>query len=98
MEFVAKLGLENAFDKVVYGGNKPVGLVDYLQQYMKENGISPEQIASIGDNAWNELYPIKRMGGRTIMISPYETHDEEVWDLRLRTLDELEAFLLKFES
>lgn len=97
-DFVAKLGLENAFNKIIYGGNKPEGLIDYVQRYMGETGITPEQIVSIGDNAWNELYPIKRMGGRTVLISPYETHDEEVWDLRIRTLDELAAFLLEFEN
>ncbi|WP_235946810.1 HAD family hydrolase [Paenibacillus glycinis] len=96
--FVAKLGLENAFDTVVYGGNKPDGLIEYLRRYMNENGIAPGQIASIGDNAWNELYPIKRMGGRTVLVSRYETHDEEAWDLRIRTLDELAAFLLQLES
>jgi FMN phosphatase YigB (HAD superfamily) len=97
-DFVRELGLENAFDAIIYGGNKPGGLSEYLQQYMNEHGISPTQIASIGDNAWNDLYPVKRMGGRTIWISPYETHDEEIWDMRLRTLDELEAILLKFEN
>lgn len=96
LELVAKLGLEGAFDKVVYGGKKPLGLVHYLQNYMKESGISSKQILSIGDNAWNELYPVKRIGGRTVMVSPYDTYDEEVWDLRLHTLDELEAFLLEF--
>lgn len=95
-DFVVKLGLDNAFDAIVYGGEKPHGLSDYLQRYMREHDIAPEQIASIGDNAWNDLYPVKRLGGRTILISPYETHDDEVWDLRLRTLDELESFLIKF--
>lgn len=98
LDFVGRLGLDNAFDAVIYGGNKPQGLADYLQEYINGHGISPDQIISIGDNAWNDLYPVKKLGGRTIWISPYETYDEEKWDLRLRTLDDLEDFLLKLEE
>lgn len=98
LNFVAKLGLENVFDQVIFGGNKPDGLTEFLPRYMEEHGISPSQVVSIGDHAWNDLYPVKRLGGRTVWISPYESHDEEQWDLRLRTLDELEDFLLRFEG
>lgn len=98
LDFVSRLGLDNAFDTVIYGGNKPQGLADYLQEYMNRHGISPDQIVSIGDNAWNDLYPVKKLGGRTIWISPYETYDEEKWDLRLRTLDDLEDFLVKLKE
>ncbi|WP_019635463.1 HAD family hydrolase [Paenibacillus fonticola] len=98
LDFVSRLGLDDAFDTIIYGGNKPQGLADYLQEYMNRHGISPDQVVSIGDNAWNDLYPVKKLGGRTIWISPYETYDEEKWDLRLRTLDELADFLLKLEE
>lgn len=98
VDFVPKLGLDNLFDTIIFGGNKPAGLTSFLKSFMDEKGIKPEQVLSIGDNAWNDLYPVKYMGGRTIWISPYESKDEQVWDMRLRTLDELENLLITLNN
>lgn len=97
-DFVALLDLEDAFDCIIYGGEKPKGLSEYLEKLMAAENIRPEEILSIGDHAWNELYPVKRIGGRTAWISPYESWDEEAWDLRLRTVDELEQLLRKLQE
>lgn len=95
VDFVTRLELGALFDEIILGGDKPYGLARVVEAYMEKHAIRPEQVLSIGDNAWNDLYPVRKLGGRTVWISPYESHDEQQWDVRLRTLDELEQLLRK---
>ncbi|WP_281889814.1 HAD family hydrolase [Paenibacillus sp. YYML68] len=92
--FVNYMGLEHTFSSVIFGGHKPYKLSEHIGTLAQEAGIEPQQILSIGDHAWNDLYPIREMGGRTVFISPYESIDDSHdWDARLYTLEELEQLL-----
>jgi FMN phosphatase YigB (HAD superfamily) len=97
-ELVSYLGLGNVFDEIVYGGNKPWGLASYVRDLSEKEGYAPYQLLSIGDHAWNDLYPVKKAGGRTLWISPYNSHDGTEWDLRLKSLDDLAEFLKKLQD
>ncbi|MCJ8014661.1 HAD family hydrolase [Paenibacillus sp. KQZ6P-2] len=92
IEFLEYMQIRHAFDEVYFGAGKPSGLELYLASLLKQ-GYRAYEILSIGDNPWNDLHPVKRMGGRTCFISPYASRDTEVWDLRLTSLDELEQLL-----
>ncbi|RED58533.1 HAD family hydrolase [Cohnella lupini] len=92
-EFVAYMGMEGEFDEVLFNASKPTGLLNRLQRMIEEEGVRPETVVSVGDHAWNDLYPVKKLGGRTIWISPYDSYDEERWDARMSDPDELADFL-----
>lgn len=88
IEFLNYMNIHHLFDEVHCGAEKPAGMDNYITSLL-ERGVQAHEILSIGDNPWNDLHPVKRRGGRTCFISPYESSDPEVWDLRLKTLDEL---------
>ncbi|MEC0242461.1 HAD family hydrolase [Paenibacillus dokdonensis] len=92
IEFLNYMQIHHLFEEVLCGAEKPAGMENYLSSLLKE-GYGAHEILSIGDNPWNDLYPVKRMGGRTCFISPYVSHDTENWDIRLTTLDELEQLI-----
>lgn len=96
-EFIAALGANELFTDIVYGAGKPVGMAQFMTELMKREGLRPEQILSIGDHAWNDLYPVRKLGGRTAWISAYPSFDPSPWDVRLTTLDELASFLVDIE-
>ncbi|MBP1964186.1 HAD family hydrolase [Paenibacillus aceris] len=97
-EFIAALGSSDLFTDIVYGAGKPAGLEYYMDELMKREGLRPEQILSIGDHAWNDLYPVLKLGGRTAWISAYPSSDPSPWDVRLTTLDELAALLIDIQQ
>ncbi|SFT19086.1 HAD family hydrolase [Paenibacillus sp. BC26] len=92
IEFTSYMGIRSMFDDVVYDANKPVGLHSYVEALL-EQGYQAHEMLSIGDNPWNDLHPVKQLGGRTCYISPYPSSDPEVWDLRLHRLEELEQLM-----
>ncbi|CAM4397065.1 HAD hydrolase-like protein [Paenibacillus alkaliterrae] len=92
IEFLNYMEIHHLFEEVYCGAEKPLGLSSYFASLL-EQGYQAHEILSIGDNTWNDLHPVKRMGGRTCFISPYPTSDPEAWDLRLTTLDELEQLM-----
>lgn len=96
-EFIAALGASELFTDIVYGAGKPVGMEHFMTELMKQEGLRPEQILSIGDHAWNDLYPVRKLGGRTAWISAYPSSDPSPWDVRLTTLDELASFLVDIQ-
>lgn len=92
IQFVNYLGLDQAFDQIIYDGNKPDGIKIIIQSLLEQQNLKPAEILSIGDNAWNDLHPVRAIGGRTVWISPYDSADSECWDVSLSTLDELSHF------
>lgn len=92
IEFLNYMQIHHLFEEVYCGAEKPLGLHCYFKTLL-EQGYQAHEILSIGDNTWNDLHPVKRMGGRTCFISPYSSSDPESWDLRLTTLDELEQLM-----
>jgi FMN phosphatase YigB (HAD superfamily) len=96
-EFIAALACLELFNEIVYGAGKPSGLERYMQQLMDRESLRPDQILSIGDHAWNDLYPVRKLGGRTVWLSPYPSSESAQWDVKLETLDELTALLVELQ-
>ncbi|MBA2942562.1 HAD family hydrolase [Paenibacillus sp. CGMCC 1.16610] len=97
-EFIAALGAGELFTDIKYGAGKPAGLEHFMSELMEREGLRPEQILSIGDHAWNDLYPVRKLGGRTAWISAYSSSDPSPWDVRLTTLDELASLLMDIQD
>ncbi|MBW7455376.1 HAD family hydrolase [Paenibacillus sepulcri] len=91
--FVSHLGLDGLFDSYIFDGGKPELLTGHMHGWMQREELTFEEVVSIGDNAWNDLYPVKREGGRTVWVSRYDSLHENLWDLRVRSMDELAMFL-----
>lgn len=96
-EFVDYLLLKDCFDEIYYDGKKPKG-VHQLIKSLLDKGYKGEEILSIGDNPFNDLHPVKQIGGYTCFISQYGIADHTQWSKRIKTIDDLEAFLSLFNQ
>ncbi|MBB3111468.1 FMN phosphatase YigB (HAD superfamily) [Paenibacillus phyllosphaerae] len=92
LEFLHYMQIYPLFDEVYCGAEKPDGIAKYMTELLAQ-GYKPEQILSVGDNPWNDLEPVRQLGGRTCLISPYASAESSKWDIRLTELDELEHLL-----
>jgi len=92
LEFLEYMGIERLFDEIICDARKPRGIESFVAKLL-EQGYEPREILSIGDNPWNDLAPVKRLGGRTCFASPYPSDDADGWDERARALDDLAALL-----
>ncbi|GKV54982.1 hypothetical protein NCCP2222_09290 [Sporosarcina sp. NCCP-2222] len=90
--FVHYLNIGTLFDDFVFDARKPVGMENMVKKLMEE-GYAPHEILSVGDNPFNDLAPVKRLGGRTCLISPYSHFGGHAWDGAVQTVEELAAFL-----
>ncbi|MDF2963633.1 MAG: hypothetical protein K0S39_5368 [Paenibacillus sp.] len=97
IDFLQYMQIIHVFDEIYCGAEKPFGIQKYVQSLL-EQGYKPHEILSIGDNPWNDLYPVKQIGGRTCFISPYPSGDEQNWDLRLHSLDELKQLMADIQE
>ncbi|NHN34099.1 HAD family hydrolase [Paenibacillus sp. S3N08] len=94
--FLEYMQILHLFDEIYCGAEKPLGIKKYVETLL-EQGYEPHEILSIGDNPWNDLYPVKQIGGRTCFISPYPSGDNHLWDLRLHALDELKQLMFDIQ-
>ncbi|MBD2869383.1 HAD family hydrolase [Paenibacillus arenilitoris] len=92
IDFLNYMEIRDLFEEVYCGAQKPHGIRSCFGALL-EQGYEAHEVLSIGDNPWNDLHPVKRLGGRTCFISPYHSSDGEDWDLRLTSLDELEELM-----
>ncbi|TYP73224.1 HAD family hydrolase [Paenibacillus methanolicus] len=92
LAFLQFMDIHHLFDEVYCGAEKPEGIDRYMRELLAQ-GYKPEEILSVGDNAWNDLEPVHRLGGRTCLISPYASAESTRWDLRFTELEELEELL-----
>jgi FMN phosphatase YigB (HAD superfamily) len=97
IDFLEYMQIIHLFDEIYCGAEKPFGIKKYIESLL-EQGYQPHEILSIGDNPWNDLYPVKQIGGRTCFISPYPSGDAHQWDLRLYSLDELKQLILTIQA
>lgn len=89
-DFLHQLGMEGLFEKMVCSAHKPWGMVESLKAYCPELEIEPESFLSIGDNAFNDLLPLQKLGCRTIWVDPFSSTILEMpCDYTVHTLDEL---------
>ncbi|MBD7983802.1 hypothetical protein H9649_04350 [Sporosarcina sp. Sa2YVA2] len=90
--FVEYLTIGSLFNEYIYDAKKPLGMEAIMKGLMKE-GYAPHEILSIGDNPYNDLAPVKRLGGRTCLISQYRHFGVGDWDGTVKTVEELTDFL-----
>jgi len=83
------LRLDKSFDEVIFDADKP----HTFPQRMDDWGLPPEKLLFVGDQGYYDLYPGKKAGAATMLISPYHVEDACLWDRRVRTLEELTAYL-----
>lgn len=93
LPFVRHLGLERIFDRIYFGSGKPAGMKRAAKELIEELNLKPSQILTIGDHPWNDLAPIKELGGYAVYLSPYPNGGERFWDLHLKDLHELNDLL-----
>jgi len=92
--FVKHLQMDELFDEYVYDAKKPLGMEMAVKELIG-NGYEPNEILSIGDNPYNDLFPVKKLGGKTCLISQYEHHGTNEWDFSVKTIEELAHLLSK---
>ena len=94
-EFLDYLMLHDCFQELHFDGKKPNGMRQLLKS-LRNRGFKSTEILAIGDNPFNDLHPLKQIGGYTCLISNYAIADHTEWSKHLHTIDELEAFLSLF--
>ncbi|MDR6550236.1 HAD hydrolase-like protein [Paenibacillus qinlingensis] len=97
IDFLHYMQIHHMFNEIYCGADKPFGIQKYMASLL-EQGYHAHEVLSIGDNPWNDLYPVKQAGGRTCFISPYQNGDNQQWDLRLHTLDELKQLMQAIQN
>ncbi|MDR6880542.1 HAD hydrolase-like protein [Bacillus sp. 3255] len=97
IDFLHYMQIHHMFDEIYCGADKPFGIQTYIQSLL-EQGVRAHEILSIGDNPWNDLYPVHEAGGRTCFISPYRSGDERQWDIRLHRLEELAQLMRAIQN
>lgn len=93
-EVLRVLGCLDIFDKTVYAADKPRGMRDALKK-LECNRVfeAPETVLTVGDHALNDLFPLQRLGCKTLWINPFDNVHEPCFDAVVRTMDELVDFL-----
>lgn len=92
-DFLKQLGFENIFEKVVFSAQKPWGMVDNLKKHCPDLSIAPQTFLSIGDNAFNDLLPLMRLGSKGLWINPFQDIHEPPYDVSVHSLDELADYI-----
>ena len=88
-----QLGYEDVFRHIVYDANKPGGMAEALARVCPQALASPETLLSIGDHAFNDLMPVKALGGKTVWIYPYPGVKEPAYDWKLASTEDLAGFI-----
>lgn len=95
--FVSYLNIGSLFNEYIFDAKKPVGMDRIVKRFVKK-GYKPSEILSIGDNPFNDLLPVKRLGGRTCLISPYKHYGQYEWDVTVQTVEELSDVLMHMSA
>lgn len=93
LEFLQQLGFEHTFQKIVFSANKPAGMAEALRMQDATLFERPERVLSVGDHAFNDLFPLQRLGCRTLWVNPYRNIHEPACDETVRTPEELADYL-----
>jgi len=93
---LSELGYEDVFRHVVYSANKPRGMAGALLAACPHALENPQTLLSIGDHAYNDLWPVKALGGSTVWINPYPGVKEPAYDEKLAATEDLAGFISGF--
>ncbi|MFW5642552.1 MAG: HAD family hydrolase [Alkalispirochaeta sp.] len=89
------LGIADTFDEYIYSAEKPTGMEMVFRRLREERGVEAERILSVGDHPWNDIDSARRLGGRTLLISPFRGFDSAGFEPRIHGEDELLSVLLR---
>ena len=92
-DFLNQLGFGGVFQKMVFSARKPWGMVENLKKHCPDLDTQPQTFLSIGDNAFNDLMPLKQLGCKVLWVNPFVGIREPQYDLTVHTLDELAGCL-----
>lgn len=92
-KLLGKLGYRGIFSRESFSVEKPYGLVDAVENCLPGALEHPRTVLAIGDHAYNDLEPLRRLGCRTLWMNPYIGIREPACDICLKTLDELADYL-----
>ncbi len=91
--FVKALGLYDCFHYRNYATHKPYGLAQALESYLPNWEQQASSLLSIGDHWFNDLKMIEQLGGKVMLIQPYE-HVQSVANIpSCRNMQDLITFL-----
>jgi FMN phosphatase YigB (HAD superfamily) len=97
-EFIQTLQISTLFDEIYLDSKKPLGIQEVIKSLLIREDLQPHEILSIGDHPWNDLLPAKKLGCRTLLISPYELVGKTQWDLAVSSSDEMADVLEKISG
>ncbi|MEA5049324.1 MAG: HAD family hydrolase [Eubacteriales bacterium] len=92
-KLLEKLGYCGIFTRESFSVEKPYGLVDAVEKCLPGALENPRTVLAVGDHAYNDLEPLRRLGCRTLWMNPYSGIGEPAYDYSLKTLDELADYL-----
>lgn len=92
-KLLEKLGYGGIFKREGFSVEKPYGLVDAVENCLPGALEHPRTVLAIGDHAYNDLEPLRKIGCRTLWMNPYTGIQEPAYDLCLKTLKELADYL-----
>ncbi|MBP3950193.1 HAD family hydrolase [Bacillus suaedae] len=92
-EFIEHLQITSLFDEIYLDSKKPLGIQEVIKSLLVREGLHPHEILSIGDHPWNDLLPAKKLGCRTLLISPYELVGKSEWDATVSSSEEMAVVL-----
>jgi FMN phosphatase YigB (HAD superfamily) len=98
-KLLEQLGYTGLFERECFSVEKPYGLVDAVEACLPGALEHPQAVLAIGDHAYNDLEPLRRLGCRTVWMNPYSGIQEPAYDICLKTIDDLADYLFGlFES
>ena len=86
---VTRLGVDDAFDEIRLGADKPAGLAALLADLVDDAGLAPHRIVCAGDNLRNDIAPARQVGCRTVFVDPLGIATPDDADLVVRRLTDL---------
>lgn len=88
--FLKMMQLDDCFDEIIYDAGKPLRSKFFIEHLIDE----PSSLLAIGDVPYNDLYPILKAGGYTVLLSEFQLQDAPFYHKQITTFNELNQLLL----
>lgn len=76
-----KLDLDALFDQMIFNGKKPAQTLKHFEAIKEAFAVEYGEILSVGDNWVNEIYPVQKLGVKTLFINTHELSPEHQADV-----------------
>lgn len=94
IELLDYLGFDDScFEELCFDADKPHTFPQRIAQWGRQFNLSPKEMLFIGDQGYFDLYSGKTCGASTLLVSPWNVADAELWDHMVQTPKEMEAYL-----